>query len=241
MAGSHRTGRSIAVFREVLETALRPRGGKDPRSWLSCRRQLSSSRTPQTLKTLPSLSSTLTVKQQRRPFMNLAAPLFGASKRTEYAEAHQLGYSVEQMYDIVADVASYRFFVPWCTGSRLLTHRSNFSRAELEVGFPPVVERYISEVSLVPHRQIRAVSKDGRLFQHLEMLWQFGPGRAGHPDTCTLSFYVSFEFRSILHSQLANLFFDEVVKQMVSAFEHRAEKLYGPQAAVWQRKTAFCT
>ncbi|XP_060112444.1 coenzyme Q-binding protein COQ10 homolog B, mitochondrial-like [Heteronotia binoei] len=212
---------AAAALRELLETgSSRPRGGKGASRWDFLR-----------------YSMALGLHQT---FLNLAAPLFGAGKRMEYEEVHRLGYSIDQMYDVVADIASYRLFVPWCTGSRVLSCHNGFSRAELEVGFSPVVERYISEISLVPHRQIRAVSKDGRLFQHLETVWQFGPGCAGHPDTCTLSFYVSFEFKSILHSQLANLFFDEVAKQMVSAFEHRAEKLYGPQAAVGQHKTVHC-
>lgn len=195
---------------------------------------------PLTPKTCPLLTSGSAMMQQARPFLNLVAPLLGA-KRIEYAEAHQLPYSVEQMYDIVADVGSYRLFVPWCTNSTVLSCRNKFSQALLEVGFPPVVERYVSEIFMVPHHQIRAVSKDGRLFQHLETLWQFGPGLSGQLDTCTLKFYVSFEFKSALHSKLANLFFDEVVKQMVTAFERRAEKLYGPQATVRQHKVVCCT
>uniref|UniRef100_A0A493TJB1 Coenzyme A synthase n=1 Tax=Anas platyrhynchos platyrhynchos TaxID=8840 RepID=A0A493TJB1_ANAPP len=140
------------------------------------------------------------------------------------------GYSAQQMYELVANVGDYRLFVPWCRRSAVLSRRGHVLRAELEVGFPPLHERYLSEVSLGP-RQIRAVSSDCRLFRHLETLWSFGPGLPGRTDSCSLDFSVSFEFRSALHSRLAALFLDEVAKQMVAAFEGRARELFGPQAA----------
>ncbi|XP_061556794.1 coenzyme Q-binding protein COQ10 homolog, mitochondrial isoform X1 [Phycodurus eques] len=75
-------------------------------------------------------------------------------------------------------------------------------RAELEIGFPPVMEHYTSDVTHVPNHQVR----------------------------------VSFEFKSLLHSRLARLFFDEAVKQMVSAFELRAAALYGHQQEATLRR-----
>ncbi|XP_061445374.1 coenzyme Q-binding protein COQ10 homolog B, mitochondrial-like [Rhineura floridana] len=242
MAGrTSRLSRNLDAVRGLLEIDSRPRCSKGARLALPHYRHLSSNRIslPCILKISPSLASKSTTKQQTRTFLNLAAPLLGA-KRMEYAEVHQLPYSVEQLYDIVADVATYQLFVPWCSSSRVISHRNGFLRAELEVGFPPVADHYVSEISLVPHHQIRAVSKDGRLFQHLETLWQFQPGLPGQLDTCTLKFYVSFEFKSALHSHLASLFFDEVAKRMVSAFEQRAKKLYGPQSAARPPKAVCC-
>ncbi|KAI4894992.1 hypothetical protein NFI96_032183 [Prochilodus magdalenae] len=161
-----------------------------------------------------------------RSFINLAAPL--VARRMEYSENRTIGYSVEQIYSVVANVDLYQQFVPWCKKSKVMKGRNGDVQAQLEIGFPPIVERYVSEVTVIPNHQVRAVCTDGSLFSHLETLWRFTPASGNQGDSCNVEFYVSFEFKSLLHSQLATLFFDEVVKQMVNAFETRARKLYGP-------------
>ncbi|XP_051995430.1 coenzyme Q-binding protein COQ10 homolog, mitochondrial-like isoform X1 [Xyrauchen texanus] len=158
-------------------------------------------------------------------FINLSAHLI--TQRMEYLECRNLSYSPEQMYNVVANVDQYQQFVPWCKKSKVTRNRNDNMLVQLEIGFPPIVECYTSEVTVIPNHQVRAVCRDGNLFSHLETLWQFTPGAAGQDDSCNVEFFVSFEFKSLLHSQLATLFFNEVVKQMVNAFETRASKLYG--------------
>uniref|UniRef100_A0A8C9YB21 Si:ch73-141c7.1 n=1 Tax=Sander lucioperca TaxID=283035 RepID=A0A8C9YB21_SANLU len=148
------------------------------------------------------------VSTPSRSFINLVAPI--STCRMEYTECRTLGYTLEQMYNVVASVDQYQHFVPWCTKSRVTKGRNGN------------IWRYTSEVTV-------AVCTDGSLFSHLETIWRFAPGANDQPDSCKVKFYVSFEFKSLLHSQLASVFFDEVVKQMVNAFESRAAVLYRNQ------------
>ncbi|XP_003964926.2 coenzyme Q-binding protein COQ10 homolog, mitochondrial isoform X1 [Takifugu rubripes] len=167
------------------------------------------------------------VSNPRRHFINLVAPI--TTRKVEYTESRILGYTPQQLYGVVANVDQYQHFVPWCAKSRAFKGESGDFQAELEIGFPPVVERYTSEVTVIPNHKIRAVCTDGSVFRHLETVWRFFPGASDLHPSCKVHFYVSFEFKSLLHCHLTSLFFDEVVKQMIGAFDSRAAVLYGKQ------------
>ena len=56
------------------------------------------------------------------------------------------------MYEVVANVEDYKEFVPWCTKSTIVARKPGHFKAQLEIGFSPLVERYMSTVTVAkPH------------------------------------------------------------------------------------------
>ncbi|KAK2586769.1 hypothetical protein KPH14_011797 [Odynerus spinipes] len=150
-----------------------------------------------------------------------------SGKMKEYEGRKLVGFSMEQIYTVVADVGNYKKFVPFCKKSDIIYRKENFLKANLVIGFPPLTENYTSEVSMIPSRLVKADCSDGTLFDHLKTLWIFSPGLKNNTNTCVIDFSLSFEFKSIIHSHMSNLFFNEIVRQMENAFLQEARKRYG--------------
>lgn len=146
-----------------------------------------------------------------------------------HIEQKTLPYSPGQMFDLVAAVDRYAEFAPWCIASRIHTRESErVFYADLIVGYKMFRERFSSRVIIQPPEE----GEPGKIeieylrgpLKHLKNHWQFIPAPGGG---CTVDFSVEFEFKnSILHG-IAKVFFNEVIRRMVGAFEERAKVLYG--------------
>lgn len=141
-----------------------------------------------------------------------------------HAEKRSLPFSPDQLFGLVADVEKYPEFLPWCVGARIRKRDGDVFFADLVIGFKMIRERYTSKVVLDPQGGRIDVHYTEGPFQHLNNHWIFHPT----PDGGTIiDFYVDFEFRSKLLQKVIGTLFNEAVKLMVSAFEKRAQQLYG--------------
>ena len=145
-----------------------------------------------------------------------------------HAEKKVLPYSAQQMYDLVADVASYPKFLPWCAAARIRSRRPQdaceIMDADLVISFKVFRERFGSRVTLWPaDMRIDTEYLDGP-FRHMRSNWTFRDLEAGG---CEVDFFVDFEFKNKLLQSVIGVVFNEAMQRIVKAFENRAADLYG--------------
>ncbi|CAH2078758.1 unnamed protein product [Thlaspi arvense] len=173
---------------------------------------------------------------QRRHFLGCGDGEEGGGELSKiYEERRVLGYSPEQLFNVVIAVDLYHGFVPWCQRSEILKeHPDGSFDAELEIGFKFLVESYTSHVEFERPKWIKTTARDTGLFDHLINLWQFKPGPV--PGTCDLSILVDFKFNSPLYRQVASMFLKEVATRLMGAFSDRCRLVYGPGVRVDEQR-----
>ncbi|WP_299663488.1 type II toxin-antitoxin system RatA family toxin [uncultured Ruegeria sp.] len=144
-----------------------------------------------------------------------------------HSETRPLPYTAQQMYDLVADVANYPEFLPWCAAARIRrTYAAGEGRvmeAELVISFKVFRERFGSRVTLFDaQKRIDTEYLDGP-FKYMRSDWQFEDTDQG----CNVSFHVDFEFKNAVLQGIIGVVFNEAMHRIVRAFEQRAAVLYG--------------
>jgi coenzyme Q-binding protein COQ10 len=149
-----------------------------------------------------------------------------------HSETRALPYTPEQMYGLVADVAKYPEFLPWCAASRIRAVRpgptGEVMEVDLVISFKVFREKFGTRVTLMPDQgRIDTEYLDGP-FKYLKSTWAFRDAPDGAKDGCEVDFFVDFEFRNAILQKVIGLVFNEAMQRIVRAFESRAAALFGP-------------
>lgn len=140
-----------------------------------------------------------------------------------HSEQRFMPYRADELYDLVADVAKYPEFLPWCLGARLHHVKETDFHADLIIGFKMFKERFTSHVKLTPKSQIEVDYVKGPL-KRLYNEWTFTPIERG----TMISFEVDFEFNNVILEKLIGTLFEESLFRMTNAFETRAAAVLTP-------------
>jgi coenzyme Q-binding protein COQ10 len=150
-------------------------------------------------------------------------PTFSSQRRVQH--------SAEQMFDLVADDERYPEFVPLCQSLKVRQRTpaadgKEVVVADMTVSFKLVRETFTSKVTLDrPNRKILVEYLRGP-FSHLENRWTFEPKS---DQACDVGFSIAYEFKSRMLAMLMGAMFDTAFQRFASAFEKRADTVYGTQ------------
>jgi coenzyme Q-binding protein COQ10 len=133
------------------------------------------------------------------------------------------------MFALVADVEHYPQFVPLCR-SLAVRKRTTDSEgteivvADMTVAYKLVRETFTSRVTLDrPKLEILVEYLEGP-FERMHNRWSF---RATGESACEVEFFIAYEFRSRTLGLLMGGIFDAAFRRFASAFERRADQVYG--------------
>jgi len=151
------------------------------------------------------------------------------SKRMAIVEKSVLvGYSSNQMFDLVANVEDYPKFLQWCAGAEVigcevLADGEEHTIATLKINYKGVSQSFTTDNRQRRGEYIRMSFKEGP-FKVLEGSWSF---HALRPDACKVEFKLHYEFASRLLAGLIGPVFSHVAGSFVDGFTRRAEAIYG--------------
>ena len=133
-----------------------------------------------------------------------------------------LAYSPQQVFDVVADVAAYQEFLPWCERSEVLNRSPTEMTGRLTISRAGVSQSFTTRNEMEPPHRIDLMLVDGP-FNELQGHWRFT--QLGS-DGCKVEMNLRFDFSSSLVNLALGRMFEQAVDTLVDAFCARVESMH---------------
>ena len=143
---------------------------------------------------------------------------------------YNVPYTAEQMYALVADVSEYPQFLPYC--SNVLIEKEvqetdvlKKMQVAVTVVYKSLSETYTSDVSLNEMDYMIHIKQIRGFFFQLEGSWKFKNLDSGS----MIYFSIEVDVKTALLVMAMKPIINRLIKEMLSAFEKRANVLYQGQ------------
>ena len=134
-----------------------------------------------------------------------------------------LGFSAEQMFELVARVEDYPKFLPWCGGVEVRDRSEHGVVASVAIHYHGIHQSFTTSNANTRPTSIRMTLVDGP-FKTLDGTWTFKPLRE---DACKVELDLHYEFSSRILEQVIGPVFSMIANSFVDSFSKRAETVYG--------------
>ena len=137
----------------------------------------------------------------------------------------KFNYSKKDLIELVLKIDDYKFFLPWCINSKILTINKKKKDlkiiADLEIGFKSFREIYTSEVIYNNQSSKIEVTSINRNIKKLLNIWEF---EEIDKKSCHVIFFIDIELKNPIVNILFNKFFNYGFEKILNSFEQRAKE-----------------
>ena len=137
----------------------------------------------------------------------------------------KFNYSRKDLIELVLKIDDYKFFLPWCIDSKILTIEKNKGDlkfiADLDIGFKSFREIYTSEVIYNNQNSKIVVTSICGNIKKLINIWEF---EEIDKKSCNVVFFIDIELKNPIINILFSKFFNYGFEKILNSFEQRAKE-----------------
>jgi coenzyme Q-binding protein COQ10 len=137
----------------------------------------------------------------------------------------KFNYSRKDLIELVLKIDDYKFFLPWCINSKILTIDKNKGDlkiiADLDIGFKSFREIYTSEVIYNNQNSKITVTSISGNIKKLINIWEF---EEIDKKSCNVVFFIDIELKNPIINILFSKFFNYGFEKILNSFEQRAKE-----------------
>jgi coenzyme Q-binding protein COQ10 len=137
----------------------------------------------------------------------------------------KFNYSRKDLIELVLKIDHYKFFLPWCINSKILTIEKNKEDlkiiADLDIGFKSFREIYTSEVIYNNQNSKIAVTSISGNIKKLINIWEF---EEIDKKSCNVVFFIDIDLKNPIINILFSKFFNYGFEKILNSFEQRAKE-----------------